>query len=200
MSANRPPPKPVLLEKFTYGRTPAAIYLAAHLNKLNDPKLMRKVSHRLAEFRTLLNELEASNTEGSLSLRSLGSIVSMLNASAKLKKEELLAAGHTDTLVLHLMTNLMVGDSKSLLRRAGRAKVLTRLGQQTHREVNGALETSEGEIFSEEGYLVGVRKPDNTVQGFKFTAGEMEDTTTPEHLAEKSRRNLARRGKPCELY
>ena len=114
-----------MIDKFTYGNTPAAIYLAEYLNSAGTPPLLRKVTRTLTDFFELINELEAANAAGVMSAHSVGSFCHSLRARAQAVKFE-------DTLVTNLVCNLMIGRTKELIRRVQSVRLYEKV--QAHRK------------------------------------------------------------------
>lgn len=101
------------LDNFTYGKTPAAIYLVALLNKKNDYKTeMSLLSKNISKYNQIVNFLE-SGIEKSMVTTEV--ILSMLE---NLKKEiKLLNLSLKDEVIENLVKNMMIGSTKSLQRR-----------------------------------------------------------------------------------
>lgn len=173
----------VNLDKFMYGKTPAAIYLSDFLNSLNAPKLTRKVTRLLTEFNELVNELEASNQIGTLSAHSVGAFIPSLRARASTRpffitdlpedkwKDHTPSDESMDAIILvnDLTSNLMVARTKDLSRKV-----------QAVRRDDQKNATSD--------YVPSKRM------------SEMNAELNPAALIERSRKRLARRNKVCTFY
>lgn len=61
------------MNKFTFGKTPAAIYLADLLVNSTQSQI-RKVTRTLANFNRLINSIEDSNTVGIMSAHDIGGL------------------------------------------------------------------------------------------------------------------------------
>ena len=68
-----------MLNKFTFGNTPAAIFLVDRLNQLDNKKFTRKISTILCEFRKIIGELIKAHQDGSLSTHTLSVTVELLH-------------------------------------------------------------------------------------------------------------------------
>ena len=101
-----------MLDKFTFGRTPGAIYLTERLNQLGDPKLTRKVSSYLDQESKILNEIVQANAIGVLSTHTLGAFVTFMRHRIGTSTLEI-----NDKLTADLMHNVVSGRVKSILRR-----------------------------------------------------------------------------------
>lgn len=100
-----------MIDKYTYGNTPAAIYLTEVLNSVGSSKMIRKVTRTLTDFNEIINELEAANKNGLLSAHTLGALGADLRARAQRS-----TVGEHE-LVKNLLQNMMVGRVKELTRR-----------------------------------------------------------------------------------
>ena len=167
-----------MIDKNTFGKTPAAIYLAEHLNQLGDPRLVRKAQKRLVGARKILNELYTSHVQGYLSAQTLYSMVESVQTytvnhdinQGKVKQQvfQLL-----DELAVNLIENIIIGEVKSIKRRV-QAEVIARI--------------SEGKR----------KKTDPKLHLTMIT--QVEDSITPELLIERSKKKLRRLNKPDSLY
>lgn len=102
-----------MLDKHTFGASPASIYLAEHLNELGDDRTSRLVHKRLSDLFRLLNELETANYFRSLSAHTVGSLINM----AARPWANRIGDNISDKLTCNLMTNVAVGRCKDLERR-----------------------------------------------------------------------------------
>lgn len=114
-----------MLDKFTFGDSPAAIFLADVLNQTNDSKLTRKVSAYLDQENRLLNEMVNAN----LSPHTLGSFVNFMRNRIKTSTLKI-----DNVLVSNLMYNVITGRIKSVLRRT---KEVSHLNRNLKRDTNG---------------------------------------------------------------
>lgn len=158
------------MNKFTYGKTPAAIYLAEYLGTLNSPKLNRKVARKLADVNELINQIEQSNNAGIMTSHNVGALASLLLADVRelwLESDEV--DFETLTLVNNLVRNMLIGRLKDLARRVQMVRIFE------HQQA-----TSDS----------APTKPLASVQ----------DCITPALLVERSRRRLTRLNKVNTLY
>ena len=110
------------MDKFTFGNTPAAIYLADHLNSLSDKRVVRKVQKILVFQRQLFTELNDAHMKGILSAKSLLIISQCIENQviARLKEKEIeqeKCEVKLDSLTLNLVQNILIGEVKSISRR-----------------------------------------------------------------------------------
>ncbi len=180
-----------MLDKHTFGKTPAAIYLADRLNFLNDPKYTRKVSSRIHYVQAIIADAIRASEAGMLSIKTLNFISCRLrldieNVSADLLHEESYvgSGGHEmpDALSINLMSNILIGELKSVVRRC--------------REVTLLKDKQQKMI----GKIVGDARLKNVMTVKPITIGDIKDPTTAETLIARSRAKLKRRGLPNTLY
>ena len=105
------------MNKFTYGGTPAAIYLAERLTTYATPLEIRKVTRALAHFGRVINEIERSNIAGTLSAHVIGGL------AAGLREQALKTTIGEDPLVIELIRNVMIGRLKYLTRRVQKVRI-----------------------------------------------------------------------------
>ena len=68
-----------MLDKNTFGVTPAAIYLASRLNTINSKKFTRRISATMQQYRKMMNEVVAGYNCEALSVGTVGSIMNSVN-------------------------------------------------------------------------------------------------------------------------
>ena len=187
------------MDRYTFGKTPAALYLADHLNILNDKKLTRKISSKIHAVQTIIAEALKSHEAGTISTHTLSFIASTLRERVMTRSQQLLS--DNDELSVNLMTNILIGELKSLIRKAQKIKHLKR----TQDQILSALQNSPfpidttGEAFrSNCGLELVSTKEVLTVK--KLSMKDVVDQTTAESLIERSRAKLERLGKKNTLY
>ena len=94
-----------MLDRNTFGKTPACIYLAEHLNSVQNKKLTRKVGCVLQDGRESLNQLYASHEMHNLDVKNYKKFLNFLHADVLIKVEVL-----NDELVKNLVSNILVGE------------------------------------------------------------------------------------------
>jgi hypothetical protein len=175
------------LDKHTFGKTPAAIYLADRLNFLNDPKYTRKVSSKIHDIQAIIADAIRAHEGGLLSIRTLNFILTSLRS----RIEDMTHAAHinalegdlyADKLVTNLMANVLIGELKSILRRTRDVKILKTKQQ---RIINRAIVNS---------------KALKELNVKPITIADVKDPTTAETLIARSRAKLQRKGLPNTLY
>lgn len=160
-----------VLDKYTFGSTPASIYLVDQLNKLRDPKLNRKVTRQLTSFNQVINELLVSNAAGLLTAHTVGTFISVMRQRAQNASRNF-----EPSLIANLVANVMTGKVKELERRVTTVR---------HCEQNFARFAPDF-------------KKDNP-QTSIFPLLSVEDPITPEVLTERSKQRLTRKGKQSFL-
>jgi hypothetical protein len=118
----------MMLDKFTFGNTPAAIYLADRLNELNNHRLTRKISSVLCKFRRTMTELTNANNAGIMCTNTTAMFaertrVDIQNTGSdmifKIQEEDC----YYDERCINLMVNIICGELKSMIRRLQKAKL-----------------------------------------------------------------------------
>lgn len=112
-----------MMNKFTYGNTPAAMFLVEHLKMTASPKLIRKVTRTMTDFNAIVNDLEAGNEAGLLSAHTIGALAAALRERA----QNTLVGD--DLLVRNLVVNILTGRIKDLTRRVQLVRIFEK--QQT---------------------------------------------------------------------
>ena len=165
-----------MIDKYTFGNTPAAIYLADHLNYLGDPRLVRKAQKRLTGPRKILNELYKSHAEGHLSAQTLYSMAQSVKdytIDRLVEHVEQPSEVQLDDLTINLIGNIIIGEVKSIKRRV-QAEVIARISEGKRKKVDPKLHLT--------------------------MITQVEDSITPELLIERSKKKLRRLNKPDSLY
>lgn len=161
------------LDKHTFGRSPAAMYLALLLSERNDRALLRRVTGALKETRELINDVQAAHYHtDEIKARSFNKLIELI----QLKVQETVK-GWSDQFIAHLVLNILTGELRVHRRRAAKA---------AHLRTTLARRTPSGETV-----------PEVKVLPYRGEETEEERLTI---LRERSRRYLARRGKRNTLY
>lgn len=104
------------LDKFTFGKTPAAIYLVNRLNELGDCNINRRISRKLNHYRSLLNDLLNSNETDNLSAHNIAFLCELI--TKELIENKLYCNDANYIFLDNLATNVIIGEIKSIKRRA----------------------------------------------------------------------------------
>ena len=106
------------MNKFTYGKTPAAIYLAEYMNENSTVSDMRKVASVLTNFSRTINEIEESNLAGLMSVHVIGGLIPLLR-----NRVQNTVINGDSGLITMLVRNIMQGRLKDLIRRARKVRI-----------------------------------------------------------------------------
>ena len=196
------------IDKCTFGNTPAAMYLADRLNEIGDPRQVRKVSAFINSARNILSQAVTAHQECFMSIKTLYFVVDSLSERIKGSIEAQSEAGYRsdnpiDSLCVNLMTNILVGEIKSIKRRVQRAANL----QHQQEQLKGKYPGTSKDIFVK-------LKDDSGVQRSHFvgtivkekvelraiTIEHIGDDITPEVLVKRSKKRLKRLNKTDTLY
>lgn len=189
-----------MVDKNTFGRTPAAIFLAARLIITKDNKLARKVSTVIQKYRRTMHEVISGYDCGALSHQTVSTIMTMLkdnlaNTVTGLKSDN---AEYDDFeppchLTVDLMANVLYGEIKEILSRTKATKHLLKQQQRagfSSLVTSRRITNSSGEFIGSEETRTRPYRPDLMIEG----------NITPKTLQQKSREKLARKNKPCNFY
>lgn len=185
------------LDIFTFGKTPAALYLVKVLNELKEPILAKKVGRFLSDKRRLLDGIEESNKHDILSASQVSALCVLIRNDINFQSEH--------ELVNNLCNNLVKGEISSLLRRAAKLRVVEQ--QQTAY----VSKVKKGNLFSNKmvnseglvlGYLPDMQEDEipheklaHLVVSPKYHLDNMSESVTPETLSKKWKARMERTGK-----
>jgi hypothetical protein len=183
------------LDKFTFGRTPAAQYLVRRLNELDSKPLQRAVGVRVSQFNTNVRDIENSYKVGYMSAKTAANLLRMLRVEAT----QLTLSNTDDKIVGQLMQNTIIGNIKHTARKitvirkiengnSSLAKLKTKGSKG--REIYGCTEYTI--LGYPAGYAFGESEYDREIPDI----ADIEDDVTPELLMERSDRRCLRQGKP----
>jgi hypothetical protein len=194
-----------MIDKYTFGKTPAAIYLADRLNVLNDPRYTQRISSRIHEVQAAISDIVSAHENGHIRLQTLNFFVAFMRQKINtvrsnfLDCEQYVGSGNhpmPDLLSVNLMTNVLIGELKSITRRSRQVKILKTKQQ---RVVTKLRQDGFETMLCHDGGHVLARVDEKLVIP-NITLADVTDETTPEKLVERSRKKLARLGKPTTLY
>lgn len=189
------------LEKNTYGKTPAAIYLAEVMS--NHPQKVRMVGKTLNSYRTALADLEKSYEAGTMQKRTFGRYLGIERLKLAQTREYLKQS--CDELVVNLVLNVMTGDLNRLLRIYSKMNSLQRSTLARAMNVYKQAESKPEEVQivnKEDGSNIAVKFINNStaVLKEKLKFSDIPDVITAETLMEKSLTRLNRLGKSTSYY
>lgn len=188
------------LDRYTYGKTPAAIFLADRLNQLGDPVLARKVGKNISTMQSLVAELYKSNIAGTLSAHTIGNIAGIYRKQTLEVHDKMVASN--DELVINLMTNVMIGDIKRIQRQVMDARHAEQYRARVLGKPSRYFDARDGDqqILTAAEHAIVAEMRNGRVRGAKILVEDMHDPITPEILVERSKRKLVKRGKSSDLY
>lgn len=161
------------MDKNTFGRAPAAMYLTTYLTEKGDQALVRKVSRVIRETRELLNDVVASHLlTDEMKRASFSKLLHLIRDSIG-PRCDLLPDRHAGDLV----KNILIGEIRTFEKRSAKARSLETLVQRG---------TPDGKSVP-------------IVKATPFP-GELKQEERIAALQEKSRNYLARKGKRNTLY
>jgi hypothetical protein len=104
------------LDKNTFGKAPAAMYLVVLLQERDNQALTRKVARVIESFRELLNDIVACHYQTEeLKTASFNKLLEMMHDRIKIATAQL-----PDEFIGHIVRNILTGELKTLKRRAAR--------------------------------------------------------------------------------
>lgn len=167
------------MNKFTYGNTPAAIYLFDYLEKLNKKIVKKRVGKMLTSHRQIFSQLAKANENGILTAHNLARLIGQMRDSF-----------HVDVGDEHasnLVTNILVGEMKDLLRRTSTIrKIELHQNKLVKKEI-------ESDVFNKEGYLV-VEKIDEDKRFIKYNINNVKDSINEKTLNDKWNKRMIAKG------
>lgn len=185
------------LEKYTFGKTPAAVYLVKILNDLKDPSLLKKVSRFLSDKRSLLSSIEKSNKAAIMTPSQVTAMCTLIRNDINFVSQH--------EIVNNLCNNLVKGDISSILRRAAKLTVVE------HQRQSYVSKVKNGKVFPNKfvnsdsvlvAYLSEVDdvslSQDELVKSVvspKYSLKDMSESVTPESLNVKWQARMQRTGK-----
>lgn len=186
-----------MLNKYTFGSSPAAIYLAENLNIINNSKLNRKVSSFINSIRAILTQSVNANEAGIINVKTLYFIVDALSERVKWNRSRLSldAEWASYQLIVDLTANILIGEIKSIKRRAQKVAHVNHMQAQLigscHNMPPLSLRNNDNVIVAEIG---------PTIQLANVSVNDIEDPTNDDVLIARSKKRLQRLGKTDTLY
>lgn len=160
------------LEQFTFGKTPAAVYLYDYLKNLNKPLVSKKTGKILTSFRNTLSQLEEANLAGILNAHNLAKIINLMRAEFKVEVG--------DNLASNLATNILVGEMKTLIRKSEEIRKIEI--QQNKIKINQLI---NNQIINKKGYKIAELIEDKLVTT-KYNVSNVQDDINAQTLTDKS--------------
>lgn len=176
-----------MLDKRTFGNSPAAIFLADKLNELNDYHLTRQVSSFINRASKLINEAVRLHTDHQMSTTMLYFIVDNISRDVANKANDMQAGANGvvyNKVVCNLMANVLRGQIKSIKRRL--EKVVRIHHQQNRAKITNvpkAIFDGRSTVLGKTGFIPNV-----------ITISSVPDLTNELTLTQKSIYRLLQRG------
>jgi hypothetical protein len=195
------------MNEMTFGKTPAAMYLARTLIEINNPSLDRAIGRKITAVTTSVAELMRAYEEYAISPKTIANTLRLMRE--EITKELIVGTDPTD-LALKLSKNIRIGAIKSAIRTVSVARRIERVMSSPDR-YGKVQEVGSNGIASWKSYTYFDKQAKT-----EFEAGSVHvvpsllgptksinrpwhpeaDTITPELLVERSNRRCKRQGKP----
>ncbi len=162
------------MNKFTFGKTPAAVYLYEYLASINKPIVSKRVGKALTSNRNLLTQIEKSNLDGSINAHNVARIINTIR--------EGFFVDVGDELASNLTTNILIGEMKSLIRKSAEIRKIESLQ-------NKLMKKDVENLTNREGYLIIEKRGDKKVFP-SYNLNNMKDKINSDTLNEKWLKNM----------
>lgn len=183
------------LDLFTFGSTPAAQYLARIISERN-PFAMKACSNRIRTYNTNVNQIEQSVASSVMSAHVAANLLRLLRDEATtIAFPEDMVEGK---FIAQLLRNVIIGHIKRAIRRVTTLRKIEN-GNITLPKVRIKASRVIGtgqDIYSILGYVAGIDYKDGDYFPQLPEYEDLQDSTTPELLMERSDRRCLRQGKP----
>lgn len=176
-----------MLDRNTFGKTPAAIYLADRLNIIDNSVYTRKMSKQIHAFQGIISDAIKAQESGKIEMKTFNWIMEKVRQDVKLKasnffNDESVNESVHDKLSCNLFENILIGELKSVNRRV--------------REV-ALLRTKQNRLI---GTMSQIPEIFDVMKFEKITIANAKDYFNVDSLIEKSRAKLDRKNKPNTFY
>lgn len=157
------------MNKFTFGKTPAAVYLYEYLKSKQLPIVEKRVGKALTTHRNLLSQIEKSNKEGIINAHNVSRLINTIREGFFVEVGDELAS--------NLVSNILIGEMKTLIRKSSEIRKIESLQNK--------LRKKEVESFqNKEGYLIVEKKEDKKIFP-SYNVSDIKDAKNSETLTEK---------------
>lgn len=185
------------IELYTFGKTPAAKFLARTINDRN-LKIVTACTNRARTFNTNVNEIRRCVATGTMSAHVAANLLRLLRDEAtKIEFDSSVIEGK---FIAQLLRNVIIGNIKRAIRATSTLRKIE-VGNVNLNKVarkgspyNNGLE-EEVVSYSILGYAAGTVTKDGQYNRQFPDYNSISDPTTPELLAERSDRRCLRQGK-----
>ncbi len=162
------------MNKFTFGKTPAAVYLYEYLKSKNNPIIEKRVGKALTTNRNLLTQIEKANNVGAINAHNVARIIN------NMREHFFVDVG--DELASNLTTNILIGEMKALIRKSSEIRKIELLQNKLKKKEVSFLKNKEG-------YLIVEGKEDKKVFP-SYNISQMQDKINSDTLTEKWLENM----------
>lgn len=173
------------MNKFTYGKTPAAVYLVDYISKLNKPNVSKRIGKILTGWRNTFSELAYSNIAGDLSAHNLAKVFALMREGFYVDVGDKKAS--------ELVTNILIGEMKMIIRKSAEIRKIELCQDKLQRK------SSVGKVKTKSGYLVAEDRK-NEVNFPSYTISQIRDNINHETLTEKWKKKMVKRNNENLLY
>lgn len=185
------------IDRNTFGSTPAAIYLAEQLNIIDNPKVLRKASAFINSCRVIIADGVRAHNNGFIGIKTLYFIVDSLSEKVK---ENAISVRFDPTLgdyplVINLVTNVLIGEIKSIKRRAQEIAHINHIQAQ----LQGACDNDLRSVILDKNG-VKLATVGSNIQLAHVGISDVKDPTNVDILVQRSKRRLSRLNKHDTLY
>jgi hypothetical protein len=180
-----------MIDENTFGKNPAAKFLARELNKINDQKLNTIAGHRITSTSTAVGELVTSYDNGHISLKTFSFIINLMRTN-------IIETNNPPELVYQLIRNIQLSYIRSSLRKAEIAK---RIDKSTTRKMKNA-KPQKMVVYVDKSTGVSYNICSSFDGSFiknKVPLSHIQDKKTSTLLSQKSDARCLRQGKPHML-
>lgn len=189
-----------VLDKYTFGDTPAAIYLADVLNTTTNP-LDAGISKHISSFKGVFNQLVKAYENGHLTSAVVSNFTKNKKLALKFQMTEFLDLGYSP-LVVNLYSNMLNADMKQFNRKAQKLSLISKSAEDRARGIlkNGKQKYANqkmqtyGRVGTEQ-VAVEVEFNQHGLPHVKMEKDAIKDEITSKTLMDKSITRLTRLGK-----
>jgi hypothetical protein len=180
----------------TFSNTPAGQYLTRIINERN-PGAMKSCSNRIRTFNTNVNEIEDAVADEYMSAHVAANLLRLLRNDAA--TIELGADVVEGKFISQLLRNVIIGHIKRAIRRVTTMRKIEsgNVNLPKVRAKGARIACGKGDsVYNILGHVAGVEFADGSYYRQFPVYTELEDSTTPELLMERSNRRCLRQQKP----
>jgi hypothetical protein len=189
-----------MIDEKTFGKTPAAMYLARELNSVGDQSLIRSCSVRTKMFNQNVKDIEQAVSYGLMSSKTGANLLLLLRHQASvITIDDLSSDVNAPVFIAQLLRNTIIGNIKQAIRRISIVRKIEINSVDEFKIMrSGRLSRSSSagaEVFEVLGHEAGIITSKGEYWKVDVNLNSIADTTTPELLHERSDRRCKRLGK-----